>query len=139
MNTAGLTGSTITLYCRWDNLGISKVQWFNHIGIGSGIRLTDNSEILGDTNKYGLTGNHSEGEYNLQIKSLTDSDVGNYACFTQLNDVRYGAYVIRVGKYSTRIHRLCMAETDIQINVFCKYYAQTENIFDKQISLYTCC
>ena len=97
INTAGLTGSTVTLFCTWQNSGIGKVRWFNHIGSGSGIRITDGDQILGDTSKYGLTGNHGSGEYNLQIKSLTDSDVGDYACETQLADARHGAYIIRVG------------------------------------------
>ena len=32
------------------------------------------------------------GEYNLQIKSLTDSDVGHYACFTREIATRNGAH-----------------------------------------------
>ena len=98
INTAGLSTSTVTLFCTWQNTGAGRVQWFNHIDAGSGTRITDGDRIEGDTNKYGLTGNHGSGEYNLQIKSLTDSDVGDYACFTQLSNVRYGAYVLRVGK-----------------------------------------
>ena len=89
----------MTLYCRWKNTEWSKVQWFNHIGGGPGIRITDNRTILISPDKYELSGNHGVGEYNLQIKSLSESDVGDYACFTQLNDVRYGTYVLRVGKH----------------------------------------
>ena len=97
INTAGLAGSTVTLICRWENTGIGKVQWYNHISPGSGVRITDGDVIEGDASKYGSTGNHAAGEYNLQIKSLTDSDVGDYACGTQLADARHGAYVIHVG------------------------------------------
>ena len=97
-NTAGVLESTVTLFCAWQDTGAGRVQWFNHIGAGSGVKITDGEKIEGDASKYGLTGNHGAGEYNLQIKSLTDSDVGDYACFTQLSNVRYAAYVIRVGK-----------------------------------------
>ena len=109
-NTAGHIGSTVTLYCTWRNTGIGKVQWFNHVGGGSGIRITDNENIIGDVNKYGLTGNHGSGEYNLQIKSLTDSDVGDYACFTQLNNVRYGAYVLLASKSIKSVNCFCFGD-----------------------------
>ena len=98
MNTAGQAGSIVTLFCTWQNTGAGRTQWFNHIGPGSGVRITNGDVIEGDASKYGLSGNHGSGEYNLQIKSLTDSDVGDYACFTQLTNVRFGAYVLRVGR-----------------------------------------
>ena len=88
----------MTLFCTWQNTGAGKVRWYNHILDQRGDRITDGDVIEGDTTKYGLTRNHGSGEYNLQIKSLNDSDVGDYACETQLADSRHGAYVIRVGK-----------------------------------------
>ena len=98
INTAGVEGNTVTLYCTWQDTGEGNVQWFNHIGAGSGEIITDGETIKGEPSKYGLTGNHAGGEYNLQIKSLSDADVGDYACFTQLNIVRYGAYVMYASK-----------------------------------------
>ena len=102
-NTADVPGNMATLFCSWDNTGGGNVQWFNHTGSGSGEIISNGDQILGDASKYGLSGNHGSGEYNLQIKSLTDADVGDYACFTQLNIVRYGAYVLLVGKSTDKI------------------------------------
>ena len=99
INTAQQAGGIVTLFCTWQNTGAGRIQWFIHILDQRGIRITDGEKIEGDTSKYGLSGNHGSGEYNLKIKSLTDSDVGDYACFTQLSSVRFGAYVLRVGKH----------------------------------------
>ena len=101
VNTAGLTGSIVELFCRWDNQGAGTVQWYHYndpTAPPTGRMISENSDIKLDKNKYALTGNPSIGEFNLQINNLADSDVGEYSCHTQLVNVRYGMYVLKVGK-----------------------------------------
>ena len=90
-NTA-VNGNTVTLNCRWVSSG--SVHWFNHVGGGSGELISTDTTSLNAT-KYGID-NPLAGQYNLEIKSLSDSDVGDYACVQGI--VRYGAHVLRVGE-----------------------------------------
>ena len=89
------------------------MRWYNHVPVGSGVRITNGDVIEDDSSKYVLTGNHGAGEYNLQIKSLTDSDVGDYACETQIADARYGAYVILVGNARHSVRSLLGCRQDV--------------------------
>ena len=67
-------------------------------GPSTGTIITNNQNIT-DPNRHGLTGDHAAGEFNLEIKSLADNDVGEYACQSQLGSINYyGLYVLKVGK-----------------------------------------
>ena len=90
-NTA-VNGHMVTLKCRW--VSRSPVYWWSHVGGGSGELLSTDTTSINST-KYGIE-NPSKGQYNLQIKSLSDSDVGDYACNQGI--IRYGAHVLRVGR-----------------------------------------
>ena len=100
-NVAGNNGSTVTLNCRWDNTRGGAVQWWNHVGSGSGEGISSNGTFIPPygPGKYNID-SPTPGQYNLQINSLTETDVGDYACSTQLSTpaLRYGAHVLRVGK-----------------------------------------
>ena len=100
-NVAGNNGSTVTLKCRWDNTRGGAVQWWSHVDSGSGEQISSNGTLLPPygSNKYNID-NPKLGQFNLQISSLTKTDVGDYSCSTQLSvpALQYGAHVLRVGK-----------------------------------------
>ena len=90
-NTA-VNGNTVKLNCRWVSSG--SVHWWSHVEGGSGELISTDATAL-NTTKYGIE-NPSAGQYNLQIKSFMDSDVGDYSCLQGI--LRYGAHVLRVGE-----------------------------------------
>ena len=100
-NTAGLSNNKVTIPCKWNGWtpGVGEIRWLSFIGGPStGAPITNNQNVT-DSHRYGVTGNHAAGEFNLEIKSLADNDVGEYACFSQLGPINYyGLYVLKVGK-----------------------------------------
>ena len=100
-NVAGNNGSTVTLNCRWDKTREGAVQWWNNVGTGSGEQMSSNGTFIPPygPGKYNID-SPTPGQYNLQIGSLTESDIGDYGCSTQLSTpaLQYGAHVLRVGE-----------------------------------------
>ena len=100
-NIAGNNGSTVTLKCRWDNTRGGAVQWWNYVGSGTGEQISSDGTILpsAGSGKYNID-TPTSGQFNLQIRSLTETDIGDYGCSTQLSTpaLNYGAHVLRVGK-----------------------------------------
>ena len=95
-NTAGNNGSTVTLNCGWNNKEGNPVFWWNFIKKPEELisrNSTLNSGI--DSNKYKII-NPSTGQYNLEIKSLKDSDVGQYGC--SIAPDYYIANILRIGR-----------------------------------------
>ena len=104
-NTAGELGYDVILYCKWNNRNNGSVTWryYDPDSAPSGIRISVDTEIQEGqgvpTNKYGITGNHSDGEFNLKIKSLEDRDVRQYSCEIENGDFTYALHVLRLGTF----------------------------------------
>ena len=100
-NVAGNKGSNVTLNCGWNDRGAGAIIWWNHVE-GNGFQISsDGSLSTGvDASKYRIA-NPATDQFNLQILSLAEADVGDYACYTLLSNpaLGYGAHVLRVGKY----------------------------------------
>ena len=103
-NTAGELGSDVTLFCKWNNRDSGSVTWryYDPGSASSGTRISLDSDIEAglDPNKYSISGIHSDGEFNLIIKSLEDGDVRQYSCETAHGDTKYGLYVLKLGMIS---------------------------------------
>ena len=108
-NTAGELGSDVTLYCKWNNRNSGSVTWryYDPDSAPSGTRISVDTEIQEGQgvppNKYGITVNHSDGEFNLKIKSLEDRDVRRYSCETVHGDIKYALNVLQLGRYLVSI------------------------------------
>ena len=95
-NTAANNGSTVILNCGWNNKGGNTVFWWNRNKDPDELMSRDATLESGiNSIKYRIM-NPSTGQYNLEIKSLKDSDVGEYSC--TIAPVQYIAHVLRIGK-----------------------------------------
>ena len=95
-NTAANNGSTVILNCGWNNKGGNTVFWWNRIENPDVLISRDTILESGiDSTKYRIL-NPSTGQYNLEIKSLKDSDVGQYGC--TIAPYYFIAHILRIGK-----------------------------------------
>ena len=107
-NTAGELGSDVTLYCKWNNRNNGSVTWryYDPGSASTGTRISIDSDLEPglDPNKYNISGIHSDGEFNLNIKSLQDSDVRQYSCETANWATNYGLYVLQLGMLTQHLN-----------------------------------
>ena len=101
VNKAALNSRTVTLNCQWtDLLAGHTVMWWSYTdpAVPAGILLSRNGNLEEgvDSSKYRIQTTSTSGQYNLQVLSLTDAEVGRYACSVGTN--YYNAHVLRVGK-----------------------------------------
>ena len=86
-NTVGQYRQDVTLHCQleYSTERVNQtfyVEWREHITSRSGVTISRNSLLYQNLTsvKYGLSGDHPSGEYNLIIKDFTEEDVGWYSC-----------------------------------------------------------
>ena len=101
VNKAASNSTTVTLNCQWNGLLAGHtVNWWSYTNpaVTGGILLSKNGNLEEgvDSSKYRIQTTSTSGQYNLQVLSLTDSEVGVYACNVGTN--YYHAHVLRVGK-----------------------------------------
>ena len=87
--------------CQWNDLLAGHiVSWWSYTNpaLPGGRLLSSNGSLETDmdSNKYRIQKTSTSGQFNLQILSLTDAEVGQYACSVGTN--YYNAHVLRVGK-----------------------------------------
>ena len=114
-NTAANNGSTVILNCGWNNKGGNTVFWWNIIENPDVLISRDATLESGvDSTKYRII-NPSTGQYNLEIKSLKNSDVGQYGC--TIAPVFYIAHILRIGKQINITNASVISEKNVYIEV----------------------
>ena len=101
INKARSNSDTVILKCQWNNLLAGHtVHWWSYAdpAVLDGILLSSNGNLETgiDGSKYKIQTTTTSGQFNLQILSLTDAEVGRYGCNVGVN--YYNAHVLRVGK-----------------------------------------
>ena len=100
-NKAGSNSTTVTLNCQWNGLLAGHtVNWWSYTdpAVPGGTLMSENEHLRTgiDPSKYRIQTTSTSGQYNLQFLSLTDAEVGQYACNVGTNYCN--AHVLRVGK-----------------------------------------
>ena len=97
-NAAGSQGSSVLLKCEWKDTGIGKTKWKHYIDPNKHETLISEDSRVFDRNSYAIHGS-TRDIFNLEIKSLKDSDVGEYSCETAHAQMVYGVHVVKLGMY----------------------------------------
>ena len=98
-NTAGSEGSSVRLECEWKDIGNGKTRWKHHIDSNKHETLISEDSRVFDPTKYAIHGS-TRDTFNLEIKSLKDTDVGEYSCETALANIVYGVHVVKLGIFA---------------------------------------
>ena len=98
-NTAGSEGSSVRLECEWKDIGNGKTRWKHYIGPNKRETLISEDSKVFDPTKYAIHGT-TRDMFDLEIKSLKDTDVGEYSCETALANIVYGVHVVKLGLYA---------------------------------------
>ncbi|XP_071955481.1 uncharacterized protein [Antedon mediterranea] len=80
-STTRLQGEPVVLKCRVNNTANCNIYWYRvdkHEYVSEGINIF--TDLGKDAERYSVTGNASQGEYNLNIQKLRVDDDGQYNC-----------------------------------------------------------
>lgn len=79
--------STAVLECPFK--GVNNISWFTRKETNnkSLIALASNTQVKPGYENVKIVGNHTNGEYNIELQRLTKADENNYQCVTSIHGV----------------------------------------------------